>query len=123
MVGGVDEPHHDVLGAGVVEGGHALEVAVVDALGRPAQHAVPLGPSRRRLRRLPVEVLGAHVERAADEVAPAVGEVGVVDLLHALEADRGVLAVDDVGHEVVAVALDAEQVDYVLRGDRVAAGL
>ena len=82
-----------------------------------------LGPALVQLRRLAVEVLGAHVEGAGDQVAPAVGQVGVVDLLHALEGDGGVLAVGHVGHEVVAVALDAQQVDDVLRRDGVAAGL
>ena len=40
--------------------------------------------------RATVEILAAHVERTRDEVAPAVGEVGVVDLLHAVEADGAV---------------------------------
>ena len=123
VVGGVHELHHGVLGAHVVEALHARGVAVVDARGHAAQHAVLLAPALGTLGRGAVEVLGAHVERAGDEVAPAVGQVGVVDLLHALEGDGGVLAVGDVGHEVVAVALHAEQVDDVARGDGVAAGL
>ena len=64
-----------------------------------------------------------HVERTRDEVAPAVGQVGVVDLLHALEADGAVGAGHHVGHKVVAIALDAQHVDNVLRSNGVTAAL
>ena len=123
MVGDGHELHDVLRGALVVEGGHLLRIAAVDALGGLEQRARALPPALATSGACTLEVLGAHVERAAHKVAPAVGQVGVVDLRHALEADGAVHAVRHVGHEVVAVALDAEEVDDLLGEDGVAAAL
>ena len=123
MVGGVDELHDLVLSSTVIEHVHLGHVAIDQAIGNLCQRVVERIERCGLGGRATVKVLAAHVERTRDKVAPAVGQVGVVDLLHAVEADGAVGTGDDVGHEVVAIALDAQHVDNVLRSDGVAAAL
>ena len=123
MVGGMDKLHDLVLGAHVIEHVHLGGIAVENAVGDLRER---VGKRIRRggLRRCAaIKVLGAHVERAAHEIAPAIGKVGVVNLLHALKADGAIGTRHDVGHEVIAIALDTKQIDDVGRSDSVTAAL
>ena len=68
-----------------------------------------------------LKVLIAHIKGARNQVTPAICQVSVIDLLHALKGNAGVLARSDVGHEVVTVALNTQQVQNVLRCNGVSA--
>ena len=68
-----------------------------------------------------LKVLIAHVKGARNQVTPAICQVGVIDLLHALEGNARVLTRGDIGHEVIAVALNTQKIQSILRCNSVSA--
>ena len=119
----MDKLHDDVLSAYVVHLLHACGVAVIDTLGQLTQRMIC--SNRRAIKGWSdaLKVFITHVKSARNQVTPAICQVGVIDLLHALEGNAGVLTRGDVGHEVVAVALNTQQVQNILRCNGVSAGL
>jgi len=109
----------------VVQGVHLRREGVRETQSDVLERRVVLGHERRAagVRDEAVTVLADHVEQAADEVAPVVGEVAVVALHHRLERDGAVGAELHVAQEVVAVGVDTEALDELGRGHRVALGL
>ena len=123
MVRGMNKLHGNIFARTIVErihrGGITIDQAVSDFRERIVER---IGAGRLR-GSATVEVLRAHVQRAGNQVAPAVSQIGVVYLLHALKRNGAVGAGNHVGHEVVAIALNAQKVDDVLRSNGVAAAL
>ena len=115
MVSCVNKLHDDVLSAYVVHLLHAGSITVIDALSQLAQRMVC--SNRRTIKSWSdaLKVLIAHIKGARNQVTPAICQISVIDLLHALEGNARVLTRSDVGHEVVAVALNTQQVQNVLR--------
>ena len=68
-----------------------------------------------------VEILADHGQRAADEVAVAVGEVGVVAGDEGVEGEAAVLAEGDFAQQEVAEDVGAENVEDGFGADHVAA--
>ena len=81
----MDKFHYHIFSACIVKGLHALGVASIHTLSNALEHAVLLCPILWQNRRLAIKVFSAHIERATDEIAPAVGQIGIVNLLHALK--------------------------------------
>ena len=63
----------------------------------------------RRIGNLALEVAGDHAQRAAGQIAETVGQVGVEALHEGIEAERAVLAEDDLAQQEVAESVGAER--------------
>ena len=123
MVSCVDKLHDDILGAYVVHLLHASGIAVIDALSQLAQRMVC--SNRRTIKGWgnALKVLIAHIKGARNQVTPAICQVSVINLLHALKGDARVLARGDIGHEVITVTLNTQQVQNILRCNSISARL
>ena len=111
---------HRHRSTGEIDFAHALVVRLVQALDRRAQRIRRIAQLGGHLGHLGIEVLLRHVGHARNQVAPGVGQIGVVHLHHALHGDVAVVAELHIAHEVVAVGVHTEDLDEVGRHDAVA---
>ena len=123
VVRSMDKLHNGIFACTVIEHVHRGGIAIDQTLDDFSERVVKRIGAGRLCGSAAVKVLRAHVQRAGNQVAPAVSQIGVVHLLHALKRNSAIGAGNHVGHEVVAVAFNTQQVDNVLRGNGVAAAL